>query len=60
MTIAVDWWTLGILVHELLCGHAPFEAHDQLETYQKILEGVDHVNFAAYKDRDADAVDLVG
>jgi serine/threonine protein kinase len=32
----VDWWTLGVLTHELMCGHAPFEANDPMETYQKI------------------------
>jgi len=52
----VDWWTLGVLVHELMCGHAPFEANDPMETYQKIVRGVNRVRFT-YKD--ADAVDVV-
>ena len=59
MTRAVDWWTLGVLVHELLSGHAPFEAQDQMETYQKIIRGTERVNFGPYKDRDPDAVNLV-
>lgn len=59
MTKAVDWWTLGILVHELLSGHAPFEANDQMETYQAIVRGTDKVNFSAYKDRDPEAAELV-
>jgi len=58
MTKAVDWWTLGVLIHELLSGHAPFEAKDPMETYQKIVRGVNHVTFV-YKDRDPKAVDLV-
>lgn len=58
MTQAVDWWTLGILIHELLCGHAPFEAADPMETYRKIVRGVSKVSFL-YRDRDPDAVDLV-
>jgi len=58
MTKAVDWWTLGILIHELLSGHAPFEASDPMETYQKIVRGVSKVNFP-YKDRDPEGVDLV-
>jgi hypothetical protein len=33
----VDWWTLGVLMHELMSGHAPFEANDPMETYQKIV-----------------------
>ncbi|CAD7955388.1 unnamed protein product [Amoebophrya sp. A120] len=52
----VDWWTLGILIHELMSGHAPFEANDPMETYQKIVRGVSRVRFVY---RDADAVDLV-
>merc|ERR1711975_12196 len=39
MNKAVDWWTLGILIHELLSGHAPFDARDPMETYQKIIRG---------------------
>eukprot|EP00392_Amoebophrya_sp_AT5.2_P006727 g6739.t1 len=41
MTRAVDWWTLGILVHELMAGRAPFEAADQPATYKRILAGTD-------------------
>jgi len=52
----VDWWTLGVLTHELMSGHAPFEANDPMETYQKIVRGVNRVRFT-YKD--ADAQDLV-
>lgn len=51
----VDWWTLGVLVHELMCGHAPFEANDPMETYQKIVRGVNRVRFT-YKDADAQDV----
>jgi protein kinase A len=36
----VDWWTLGILTFELMAGHAPFEANDPMETYQKIVRGM--------------------
>merc|ERR1712127_761643 len=52
----VDWWTLGVLTHELMSGHAPFEANDPMETYQKIVRGVNRVRFT-YKDNNA--VDLV-
>eukprot|EP00397_Hematodinium_sp_SG-2012_P002886 GEMP01002894.1.p1 GENE.GEMP01002894.1~~GEMP01002894.1.p1 ORF type:complete len:832 (-),score=167.20 GEMP01002894.1:1956-4451(-) len=58
MTQAVDWWTLGILIHELLCGHAPFEASDPMDTYRKIVRGVSKVQFM-YADRDPSAVQLV-
>lgn len=60
MTRAVDWWTLGVLVHELLSGHAPFEAKDPMETYQKIVQGVSRVKFPYNKEGKAPhAQDLV-
>jgi len=35
----VDWWTLGILVYELLCGRSPFYAgtKNKKDTYERIL-----------------------
>eukprot|EP00397_Hematodinium_sp_SG-2012_P001915 GEMP01001920.1.p1 GENE.GEMP01001920.1~~GEMP01001920.1.p1 ORF type:complete len:863 (+),score=162.44 GEMP01001920.1:582-3170(+) len=60
MTKAVDWWTLGVLIHELLSGHAPFEAKDPMDTYQKIVRGVSSVKFPYNKEGKAPhAQDLV-
>mmetsp|Transcript_80653 Transcript_80653/g.233228 ORF Transcript_80653/g.233228 Transcript_80653/m.233228 type:complete len:855 (-) Transcript_80653:50-2614(-) len=42
-TIAVDWWMLGILLYEFMCGHAPFEADTPMMTYAKVLKGIDAV-----------------
>lgn len=36
---AVDWWTLGVLIYEMLAGIAPFADDDASAIYQKILEG---------------------
>ena len=58
-TLALDWWTLGVLIHELLSGHAPFESADPVLTNQKITRGVRSVDFSAYQKRDPLAVDLV-
>lgn len=58
-TLSVDWWALGVLIHELLTGHAPFEAHDTMATVQKILKGTSRVDFSSYSARDPDAVELV-
>jgi len=34
---AVDWWTLGIFVYEMLIGHPPFQNDAQTKMYEKIL-----------------------
>ncbi|KAI9301771.1 camp-dependent protein kinase 1 [Cunninghamella echinulata] len=36
---AVDWWSLGILIFEMLAGHPPFFDDDHLKLYEKILAG---------------------
>ncbi|KAF7721687.1 hypothetical protein EC973_004308 [Apophysomyces ossiformis] len=36
-TSAVDWWTLGILIYEMLYGTTPFKGSSRNETFWKIL-----------------------
>jgi serine/threonine protein kinase len=36
----VDWWALGVLLYELLCGKTPFHSNTESEIYQQILKGV--------------------
>lgn len=36
---AVDWWTLGILIYEMLVGIDPFNDDDPMMVYQKIIKG---------------------
>lgn len=38
-----DWWTLGILLYEMLIGIDPFNDEDPMMIYQKIIKG--RVNF---------------
>eukprot|EP01118_Nematostelium_gracile_P013138 TRINITY_DN4926_c0_g2_i2.p2 TRINITY_DN4926_c0_g2~~TRINITY_DN4926_c0_g2_i2.p2 ORF type:complete len:365 (+),score=85.72 TRINITY_DN4926_c0_g2_i2:53-1147(+) len=36
---AVDWWSLGILIFEMLAGFPPFVGQDPMEIYEEILAG---------------------
>jgi len=36
-TGAVDWWTLGIFIYEMLFGVTPFKGEEQAQTFQNIL-----------------------
>lgn len=37
-TSAVDWWTLGILVYEMLYGTTPFKGRDRKATFSNVLK----------------------
>ncbi|XP_062548694.1 cGMP-dependent protein kinase, isozyme 1 [Armigeres subalbatus] len=50
---SVDYWALGVLIHELLTGIPPFAAADPMKTYNIILKGIDMVNFPKHMSRGA-------
>jgi len=39
---AVDWWTLGILIYEMISSYPPFYDDDPMQTYTKIMHGNIH------------------
>eukprot|EP01139_Manchomonas_bermudensis_P005337 Amastigsp_a174977_92.p1 type:complete len:372 gc:universal Amastigsp_a174977_92:1343-228(-) len=52
---AVDWWALGILIFEMLCGYPPFFDDNPFGIYEKILAG--KIAFPTHVD--ANAKDLI-
>ncbi|KAI0011803.1 Pkinase-domain-containing protein [Xylariaceae sp. FL0662B] len=49
---SVDWWSLGILIYEMLCGFTPFwDAGSPMKIYENILRG--KVKYPAYIHPDA-------
>ncbi|KAI8099682.1 kinase-like domain-containing protein [Halteromyces radiatus] len=37
-TRSVDWWSLGVLIYEMLVGRPPFEDENPVNLYEKILD----------------------
>lgn len=52
---SVDWWSLGILIFEMLAGYTPFYDQTPMKTYEKILAGKVHYPSHMHPD----AVDLL-
>ncbi|XP_069495028.1 protein kinase C eta type [Ambystoma mexicanum] len=50
----VDWWAMGVLLFEMLCGHAPFEAENEDDLFEAILN--DDVAYPAWLPQDATGI----
>ncbi len=42
---SVDYWALGVLIYELLCGRTPFEDEEPQKTFKKIVNSQKHLAF---------------
>lgn len=45
---AADYWSLGIVIHELIAGRPPFYDEDNLKLYNKIVKGLEDRTFPEY------------
>jgi protein-serine/threonine kinase len=54
-----DWWSVGVIMFEMLCGYAPFCSDSPSETYRKILNYKETLVFPDDVTLSPEATDLI-
>jgi serine/threonine protein kinase len=57
--IGVDWWSVGIILYELLCDEVPFYSESLVGTYGKIMNHEDNFAFPDDVELSEEAKDLI-
>jgi serine/threonine protein kinase len=57
--IGVDWWSIGIILYELLCDEVPFYSESLVGTYGKIMNHEDNFAFPDDVELSKEAKDLI-
>jgi len=54
-----DWWSVGVIMFEMLCGYPPFCSETPTETYRKIMNWKETLQFPEEANLSPEAQDLI-
>jgi len=54
-----DWWSVGVIMFEMLCGYPPFCSETPTETYRKIMNWKETLQFPEEVELSPEAQDLI-
>ncbi|VDM39608.1 unnamed protein product [Toxocara canis] len=55
----IDWWSVGVVVYEMIVGETPFYADSLIKTYARIRNHKDELNFPSDVEMSINAKDLI-
>lgn len=58
-TETVDWWSIGVILYEMLVGYAPFSSDSNEEIYYKIEHHEEYLVFPDDVDLSDEVIDLI-